>query len=81
MKTSDTKVYRGGRTRPYLRYETSEVDVVHRLTEGLAISFSLGAAGGTTNVRVVVGKKDIPLLLRTISDVLNPPPVRLLISN
>jgi hypothetical protein len=50
--------------------------VDNRLTEGVAISFSLDAAGGTTNVRVVIGKKDIPLLLRTISDVLDPPRMR-----
>lgn len=73
METSTTEIWRAGKSKKRLRYETSDVQIYSTLDKAIHIDFVIGAAGGATRVRVRMKKGDLPLLLNTITEVLQPP--------
>jgi hypothetical protein len=67
MKLADSKVHRGGATADCLGFETSDIDFHVEGFRGTQFCFGIASkGGGTTIIRVDVGDKDIPLILREI---------------
>ena len=74
-KMKATKVYRGGKTKPKTKFETSDVGLGFKGSYGnrggpytekrvLTLDFSISSkGGGTTNIHVAMGKEDFGLLL------------------
>jgi hypothetical protein len=72
LPLSNTKIYRGGVTAPSLTFETTQCDALVDPCRGtLDFNFSLASkGGGTTSVRLEIGKGDFAALLQEIANTL-----------
>ncbi len=65
----NTEIFRGGVTAPYLKLETRRCMCVMGGAEGpLTFYFSIASkGGGTTKVRLAIGKADLPAILEEVA--------------